>query len=91
MSEEQQLSPLEDAAEDGDVPRFRDVLRSGNFTRQDLVDSMDTAYRGTKVTPPITGCAEIVSILRGKGLTVPTYEFHARQVVRIGESWVQAK
>lgn len=77
---ETELSALENAAEDGNVEEFNRILASGEYTQEDLVDSMDTAYRGTQVDPPIEGCFEIAKILKQKGLTVPNYPFYRVRV-----------
>ena len=63
---ETELSPLENAAEDGNVAEFIRILQSGDYAIYHLVDAMDTAYRGMNVDPPVEGCDKIVGILKRK-------------------------
>lgn len=79
MSFEEVLSPIDSAAEDGDFETVRNLVERG-VSRQELEDAMDTAYRGTKVQPPIEGCAEIVSYLAKLGLAVPNYPFQLTRI-----------
>jgi hypothetical protein len=75
---EKPLSPIEDSAESGNVDRVKALYSSSN--RIDRDDAMDTAYRGTKVDPPMKGCSKIVKFLASKGHRVPTYDIYGERV-----------
>lgn len=78
----EQLSPLEDAAEDGDVIRFMEIMKT-NPSEQDLYDSMDTAWRGTKVIPPVKGCQQILDYLHFNfNITIPNYDFNGIVMIK---------
>jgi len=71
------MSELEDAAEDGNLELFLQLLRIKKWTQQELEDAMDTAYRGTKVTPQVVACVSMVKELSTRfNITVPTYSFN---------------
>ena len=78
---------LDDAVEDGDFPKVRKIVDSLFMSKipppcivSFLNDCMDTAYRGTKVDPPVKECFAIVEYLRRLGASTPTYEFHAKKI-----------
>ena len=77
---EDTLSALENYAEDGNFPEFVALFESGNYAPQDVLDAMDTAYRGTRVDPPIEGCDKIVEFLAKKGVPIPNYPFYRKRV-----------
>lgn len=75
---EKPLSPIEDAAENGNLERVKALYSSSNPFDRD--DAMDTAYRGTKVDPPMKGCSEIVKFLASKGHRIPTYKIYGERI-----------
>lgn len=71
------MSPLEQAAQDGNFEEFRDLIREssegGYLSLTDMIDTMDIAYRGTKMGPPVEGCDKIVKYLSKRGIDIPKY------------------
>ena len=73
---------FDDAIENDDLKSFESLfqdLLSSKLSQQMkleiLSQAMDTAYRGTKVTPSTQHSQEMVNRLSQKGISVPTYSF----------------
>lgn len=79
MNPIENISLIEDAAEDGDFKKVKFLFENG-AKLEEIEDAMDTAYRGTKVDPPIEGCFSIVGFLAIKGFKIPTYNFYAKRI-----------
>lgn len=78
---------IDDAIEEGDFSKVQRLINSLIFSKttpgcvNDILKAcMDTAYRGTKVQPPVKECFEMVEYFKLKGIPVPTYEFCAKKI-----------
>ena len=79
------MNLFDDAIEEDDLNQFNELvtaLYAGKFSEpvklEILTQAMDTAYRGTKVTPPTQHSAAIVAYLARLGIPVPTYPFSTK-------------
>jgi hypothetical protein len=79
MSKIDEISPIEDAAEDGNFERVKFLFEKG-VKPDEIEDAMDTAYRGTEVDPPVIGCSKIVEYLYKRGIPIPNYPFYGKRV-----------
>lgn len=69
---------LDDAIEDEDFSTVKKIVGEG-VTVEILMSAMDTAYRGTKVDPPIPVCFEMVKYFNAFGIPIPTYDFYLKK------------
>jgi len=82
---------IDDSVEDGDFPKVNSYLDKILSSKDPLMiliipkilrDAMDTAYRGTKVDPPVKGCSMIVEFLFKLEVPVPNYPFHGKKLIQ---------
>ena len=80
---------FDDAIEEDSLEEFNSLAQSllssklsGPTMMEILTQAMDTAYRGTKVTPPTQHSKAIVEYLSRSGVSVPTYPYSAKKVTR---------
>ncbi len=75
---------FDDAIEEDNLEEFNSLAQSllssrlpGYTMTEIFTQAMDTAYRGTKVTPPTQHSKAIVEYISRLGVAVPTYPFAA--------------
>ena len=75
---------FDDAIEEDNLEEFHSLAESlfssklPPYTMTEIfTQAMDTAYRGTKVTPPTQHSKAIVEYISSLGIPVPTYPFAA--------------
>jgi hypothetical protein len=78
VKNEDEMEMVELAGENGHLNIIKYYMTLFDINNEILEDVMDTAYRGTKIDPPLEGSSEIVSYLSNKGIDVPNYPFNIR-------------
>lgn len=78
---------FDDLIEEGDFAEVEKLVNlllvskiPGGCIHEILKECMDTAYRATKIEPPVEACFKMVEYFKSYGIPVPTYEFYGKRI-----------